>query len=347
MQQEFQSQMQKSHDQLRAEFKVLHPPGNGEARPRAGRVTVEGDSGKKADEDTTQARMLARLTALEAATGNPDRGTGVFDDLEVSDVDLIEQDALTERIMRARPGESRHAAAQRPAVTFEATATPNAGDVGNPLLQALLDQNTLLTRQLTSLTERAPSRESTAATARPKVKGAQAQLEQDDLLDQLETSAGAATVIKDFDDSVRRLSHRIRTGANDQLDMDTIASTWRSHAPLAENRTLVRVSEALLHVLGALRSHDVQQAEARVCLLLAAIDQASRDKGVWGRAQVIGCAPEPNFNLYKKRTDVPEAERLVQSDDKSKLGSATVFCSRQRAANARAVVLEQSGALNK
>ena len=294
--------------------------------------------------------MSTRLSALEEGRGgsrgtNPDQGTGAFGDLVGSasppppGLGPLEARILSER-PRGLSGARAPAPSLAPSVPRGGPRRDAPGAPAGPEGESEPSDRALLLAALSAMGGRAEGtgqaeERGALGLGRWKSVGAQGQIQQDHLLDALGRKGGPEGVIEEFDGAVARLSHRIgaRGEATGRPSMAEVADAWRTNAPLADYRVLARVSECLLHVLGALRSGDSAAAEARVCLLLAGLDQAARDGGRWPRAQLLTCTAEPPFTIYRK------AEKVEGGGQ----GEAGAFCSRERSTVATAVVKELGG----
>ena len=98
----------------------------------------------------------------------------------------------------------------------------------------------------------------------------------------------------------------------------------------------------LLHVYHHLRTGRVEAGQARVALLLAALEQGVRDNGKYDkRADTLMCMPAPPFSLYHAFS---QEDREAVKADKKGLGSMARLVGAARATTARSVYLENSGA---
>ena len=79
----------------------------------------------------------------------------------------------------------------------------------------------------------------------------------------------------------------------------SLLAAWRENVPARGHALAVRVSEAVLDAYGALRQGQVTKGMARLCLLLAAIEQHTLDGGKWGhRAETLLGMPPAPLHLY-------------------------------------------------
>ena len=307
----------------------------------------------------------------EPSRSNPDRGTGAFRDLDVrggagepaGSEEQRRAAALDARFAAERPGGRRREVvrwaeppsreSREPSESRERREYPNetreprrptAEETQRELLEALLKREVRRSD--------APSNASNVPLW--KCAGAQGRVNQDRLEEAMGTRGGVEDVIREFDAATVRMSSLVMIDGEDgaapeRVPMSELVTLWRNNAPLRDNRSLVRVSEGLLRILACLRGGQPRAAEARVLLLLAAIDQAGADKGKWARAQLIASLPEPPFNQY------PAAPTNTGDDlfggeaagkDKAqqeKLGPLTQWCSRERATVALAVLRDRAG----
>ena len=152
--------------------------------------------------------------------------------------------------------------------------------------------------------------------------------------DQVEHGADPAQVVREFEECIVRLGYGTVSAEHRPTTKD-ILETWRANAPMKDARTLLRLSEHLIEILGALREGRPRHAEAGICLLLAGMDQAARDGGRWERAGFLTMRADPPVHAYT------EAAKLVGgTKEKQALGMMTPFCAPDRATVALAVFKE-------
>ena len=197
-----------------------------------------------------------------------------------------------------------------------------------PLEEALFNVMTMMQGQQPS--------NRTSTTSLWKCKGAAGQMAWNQLHGDL--TATPQLVLDEFDTAVRRLSLRVDQDANQRPSGQEVMETWRQHAPLKEHKSLIRLSEMMVHILAALRQGDTVLAEARLVLGLAMIDQTGRDHWRFHRSAAISMQAEPPFHVYQPAPALQEGSKNDQ-----KLGGLSQFCSLERSTVALAIFRDNAG----
>lgn len=259
-----------------------------------------------------------------------DAGTNAFGDIHKPSAVSFEEDAVDQRYRRLKPagGLTQGTRVERNLEhEFERSAPDQSGHpTPAPLEEALFNVITMLQGQ--------PSSKPT--TSPWKCKGAAGQMAWNQLHGDL--NATPQVVLDEFDTAVRRLSLRVDRDANKRPSGQEIIETWRQHAPLKDHKSLIRLSELMIHILAALRRGDTVLAEARLVLGLAMIDQTGRDHGRFHRSAAISMQAEPPFHVYQPAPALQEGSKA-----ELKLGGLSQFCSLERSTVALAIFRDNSG----
>ena len=301
-----------------------------------------------------QVRMTGRLTTLERGerigTRPPVVDSGTFGGVLTSTAD--EDRALIRQMEQLRPTSIGAEPARRSGggVTFPrrdslesaAESAPHAPGTEGPAQQiaaAFAQAIQLVARPS------AQAKASGPLGIMPEAKlfnmeGAKGRLAQDLLEQQLKDHPDQ--VGEDFEHAVRREAPPEDPNETD-ISLGQMQRAWRQTVPAKEHPLAARMAEALLHVYHHLRAGRTVQAQARLALILGALEQGVRDNGQFQkRADLIMSMPPPPLSLYHAPT---AEERQQLKDEKSKgLGGLARLVGAARATTARAVYLENSGA---
>ena len=290
---------------------------------------------KAMQQEALTSRMAGRARLLTGPTGR-DAGSSVFDDLgapaESESLRVrFDEAALDDRFRAKKPSLLGNEQMANERMSWQGQqdyeqrrAAPTAIDELAEALKRAVAGNSAGTRQ-----------DSLTTLSGWKCKGAAGQMAWNEL--QTKLTDEPAQVINEFDQAVRRLSLSVG-GANGRPSAQEVMDTWRQHAPLKENKTLIRTGEVLIHILAALRSGNVALAEARVVLALATTDQAGRDHGRFHRAHHLSMLAEHPFHLYQTAPPLMEGSKT-----ELKIGGLGQFCSLERATVALAIYRDNAG----
>ena len=104
----------------------------------------------------------------------------------------------------------------------------------------------------------------------------------------------------EFERAVRSL--RSSTAEGDTITGADILTVWREHCPAKEHHLIIRIGEAVVDALISLRAGQIAKGRARLCLLLAAMEQHTLDGGKWHlRAQTLLGMPPPPLHIHGQK----------------------------------------------
>ena len=124
-------------------------------------------------------------------------------------------------------------------------------------------------------------------------KGRVAQTE----LDSLYEEDPEGVVIK-FEEQVGRFAN-VMPGATSEPAAHLL-DVWRRTVPARDHVFSARVGEAIIDAYRRLRAGETQHAQARLALLLGALEQSVLDNGRWERAEALVGLPPTPINMYAR-----------------------------------------------
>ena len=172
-----------------------------------------------------------------------------------------------------------------------------------------------------------------------KLSGAQGRLQQDHLNKEFE--AHPRTVVTEFEECVTRL-RPLAAGQSSPSDVDVLGA-WRDHVPAREHPLALKMCEGILDAYLSIRRGEVHRGQARLALLLGAVEQSILDGGKWGaRAEtVLGMAPAPVHLYHQATADQKPSPEAVKKG--RPLGPLGLFVHPRRATTALAVWKDNHG----
>jgi len=289
-------------------------------------------------------QMERRSAPVQAMHPQP-MGTGVFDRTDTWGPTPAEDTALLSRLQGQRPGGTfPQAGLGAPSAPPPVHRAVGSGPRTAPGPQVENGPEALMCRGIVAL-EALAQKTDMAHHADPwgqksfKLNGAQGRLQQDLLNAEFESRP--AGVVREFEQCVTRL-RPLGPGQTRPSDVDMLGA-WREHVPLREHPLALKVGEAVMDAFLAIRRGEVDKGQARLALLMGALEQHTLDNGKWNaRAEtLLGMCPAPSHLYHVATADQkPSAESTKKGRP---LGPLGLFVHPRRATTALAVWKDNHG----